>query len=51
MKTVNPIGRKNLMFRRTTDRYSKTGTMSKNQGYLSIARDRVNGQFVSRREL
>ena len=52
MKIVNPIGRKKLMFFRSTDRYGKRkGTASKNQGYLSVARDANTGRFVSRKQL
>lgn len=45
---INPIGSKNLMFRRTTDRYKTRGTLSANRGYLKISRDPKTGQFVSR---
>ena len=44
---VNPIGRKNLQFRRTTDRYAPKGTFSSNQGYLSVSKNEL-GQFCSR---
>ncbi len=45
---VNPIGSKNLMFRRTTNRYATKGTLSSNRGYLKISRNPSNGQFVTR---
>mgnify|MGYP003624674479 FL=1 len=52
MTTVNPIGRQNLMFRRTTKRYGKPiGSWSNLQGYLSVARDIESGKFVSRTKL
>jgi hypothetical protein len=52
MTTVNPIGRQNLQFRRTTKRYGKpVGSFSSLQGYLSVARDVETGQFVSRTKL
>jgi len=52
MTTVNPIGRQNLMFRRTTKRYGKPlGSWSHHQGYLSVARDVESGRFVSRTKL
>jgi len=52
MTTVNPIGRSNLQFRRTTKRYGKPiGSFSNHQGYLSVARDVASGQFVSRTKL
>ena len=34
-----PIGSENLMFRRTTDRYARKGTISSNRGYLSVKRN------------
>ena len=45
---VNPIGRKNLQFRRTTNRWGKLGTFSNNQGYLSVSRDADTGKFLPR---
>lgn len=45
---VNPIGRKNLQFRRTTNRWGKLGTFSNNQGYLSVSRDASSGKFLPR---
>ena len=45
---MRPIGKNNLLFRRTTSRYAKKGTISNNTGYLSVARDTSTGQFVSR---
>jgi len=52
MQAVNPIGRQNLQFRRTTTRYGKhKGSFSSNQGYLSVARDPETGKFVSRQSL
>jgi len=52
MTTINPIGRKNLQFRRVTKRYGKpVGSFSSQQGYLSVARDVETGQFVSRSKL
>jgi len=48
MINMRPIGKKNLMFRRTTNRYAKKGSISNNKGYLSIARDSSSGKFVSR---
>ena len=48
MKNLRPIGKQNLLFRRTTSRYAKKGTISSNQGYISVARDTKSGQFVSR---
>ena len=48
---VNPIGRKNLQFRRQTTRYGNKGTFSSNQGFLSVARDIASGRFVSRDKL
>ena len=41
-----PIGSINLMFRRTTDRYAKKGTISSNRGYLSVKRNSKNGRFA-----
>lgn len=41
-----PIGSQNLMFRRTTDRYSKKGTISSNRGYLSVKRNAKTGRFA-----
>ena len=52
MAAMNPIGRENLQFRRQTTRYCKPkGSFSSNQGYLSVARDTTNGQYVSRKKL
>ena len=48
MRIVNPIGRARLFFRRTTSRYGKKGTISRNQGYLSVKRNADDGRFVSR---
>ena len=50
-KEINfrPIGKNNLIFRRTTNRYAKKGTFSSNMGYISIARNTTTGQFVSRK--
>ena len=45
-KKVWPLGSENLMFRRTTDRYARKGTMSSNRGYLSVKRNAKTGQFV-----
>tara|TARA_R110002167_G_scaffold4051_4_gene19276 strand:+ start:1049 stop:1222 length:174 start_codon:yes stop_codon:yes gene_type:complete len=46
---VNPIGRKNLQFRRVTNRYGKPiGSFSSHQGYLSVSRNPITGQFMSR---
>jgi hypothetical protein len=43
-----PIGKQNLLFRRTTNRYAKKGTISSNQGYISVARNTKTGQFAKR---
>ena len=49
MTTVNPIGRQNLQFRRVTKRYGKpVGSFSGHQGYLSVSRNPITGQFMSR---
>ena len=48
---LKPIGKGNMLFRRTTARYARKGTLSNNTGYLSIARDTNTGQFVSRNSL
>ena len=49
VSAINPIGRQRLIFRRSTTRYGfGKGTFSSNQGYLSVARDKNSGQFVSR---
>ena len=49
---INPIGRKNLQFRRVTNRYGKpVGSFSTNQGYLSVSKDAMTGRFVSRPSL
>ena len=45
---VNPIGSENLMFRRTTNRYSRKGTWSKNRGYLKVSRVLKSGRFTER---
>ena len=45
---VNPIGSKNLMFRRVTNRYANKGTLSSNRGYLRISRDATTGRFAPR---
>lgn len=51
---VNPIGRQNLQFRRTTDQYGPKGSFSSNQGYLSVSRlaagspNGTGGNFCSR---
>jgi len=46
---INPIGSKNLMFRRTTKRYGKRpGTLSSNRGFLKISRDSKTGRFIER---
>lgn len=45
---VNPIGSKNLMFRRTTNRYARKGTLSSNRGYLKVSRNLINGEFAKR---
>ena len=45
---MSSIGKKKLMFRRTTNRYAKKGSISNNKGYLSIARDSPSGKFASR---
>ena len=41
-----PIGSENLMFRRTTDRYARKGTISSNRGYLSVKRNLRTGRFA-----
>ena len=43
---VFPIGSKNIMFRRTSNRYGRKGTFSNNQGYKRVKRDIVSGKFV-----
>ena len=45
-KKAWPIGSENLMFRRTTSRYAKKGTMSSNRGYLSVKREVKSGRFA-----
>jgi hypothetical protein len=51
---VNPIGRQNLQFRRTTNQYGPKGSFSSNQGYLSVSRlaagspNGTGGNFCSR---
>lgn len=37
-----------LYRQRTTNRYSKVGTFSNNQGYLAVDRDSVTGRFISK---
>lgn len=34
----NPIGTENMMFRRTTNRYKRKGTISNNRGYMAVSR-------------
>jgi hypothetical protein len=34
----NPIGNKNILFRRTTNRYAQKGTISHNVGYFYVSR-------------
>jgi len=50
MKNIikNPIGNKNIFFRRTTNRYAPKGTISHNKGFMNVSRDGLNGQFTSR---
>jgi hypothetical protein len=36
----NPIGNKNILFRRTTSRYAQKGTISHNVGYFYVSRDK-----------
>ena len=48
MVNNKPIGKQNLLFRRTTNRYAKKGTISSNQGYINVARDTKTGQFAPR---
>jgi len=43
---VFPIGSKNILFRRTSNRYGRKGTFSNNQGYKRVKRDILTGQFV-----
>ena len=43
---VFPIGSKNILFRRTSNRYGRKGTFSNNQGYKRVKRDLLTGQFV-----
>jgi hypothetical protein len=51
---VNPIGRQNLQFRRTTNEFGPKGSWSNNQGYLSVSRlaagspNGTGGNFCSR---
>ena len=44
----NPIGNKNIFFRRTTSRYAQKGTISHNVGYFYVSRDKLTGKFISR---
>ena len=46
----NPIGNKNIFFRRTTNRYAQKGTISHNVGYFYVSRDGENGQFIKRQK-
>jgi hypothetical protein len=46
----NPIGNKNLLFRRTTSRYAPKGSFSENVGYFYVSRNPENGRFISRQE-
>lgn len=36
-----------VLFRRTTNRYARKGTMSNNKSYLMVGRDDTTGQFIS----
>ena len=36
--TRHPIGTENMMFRRTTNRYKRKGTISNNRGYMAVGR-------------
>ena len=45
--TTPTITQVDVMFRRTTSRYARKGTMSDNKGYLKVARDEKTGRFVS----
>ena len=46
----NPIGNKNIFFRRTTSRYNQKGTISHNVGYFYVSRCAVTGQFIKRQK-
>jgi len=46
----NPIGNKNIFFRRTTSRYAQKGTISHNVGYFYVSRCAVTGQFIKRQK-
>lgn len=46
----NPIGNKNLLFRRTTSRYAPKGSFSENVGYFYVSRNQENGRFIPRQE-
>jgi hypothetical protein len=46
----NPIGNKNILFRRTTNRYGKKGTISHNVGYFYVSRCALTGQFIKRKK-
>ena len=46
----NPIGNKNIFFRRTTSRYAQKGTISHNVGYFYVSRCAVTGQFIKRKK-
>ena len=46
----NPIGNKNIFFRRTTSRYAQKGTISHNVGYFYVSRDAITGQFIKRQK-
>lgn len=46
----NPIGNKNIFFRRTTSRYAQKGTISHNVGYFYVSRDAISGQFIKRQK-
>lgn len=43
---VFPIGSKNILFRRISNRYGRKGTFSNNQGYKRVKRDILTGKFV-----
>ena len=46
----NPIGNKNIFFRRTTSRFAQKGTISHNVGYFYVSRDAISGQFIKRQK-
>ena len=52
MKNIikNPIGNKNIFFRRVTSRYAQKGTISHNVGYFYVSRCAVTGQFIKRQK-